>query len=250
MSTAELLQQSYEQETQLLSLVKDMTQQRKALAKKEADKLDSQRRSVFGVLKLANSAVRPAHTHSHSHSHYQSHSHAPNHTHKHTHTHTHTHTHKHEPEPAGQSSGTHALFPTQRPSRCETEMHSVLELYELLGSVSKERSERWRKLQKAVGFRLQVSPKADAPPVLSPQSSPRARRRSPALSSGSGSSGHGDSSSSSSSSGGVGRTHSEKVQRPQQPQQRFASEKKRQDTPSIHISSPVSVRSSASGVEG
>ncbi|EGD73265.1 hypothetical protein PTSG_04978 [Salpingoeca rosetta] len=99
----DLLQQSYEQETQLLTLVKELTQQRKQQARREAEKLDAQRRSVFGVLRLANSV---------------------------------------------------------RPSQCETEMHSVLELYELLGQVAKERSERWTRLQKAVGFRLVTSPRA------------------------------------------------------------------------------------------
>eukprot|EP01147_Barroeca_monosierra_P005824 gene5824-241_t len=95
----ELLQRSFEQETQLIGLVRELLQHRKNLARKEANKLTQQRRSMLGVFRLANSL---------------------------------------------------------RPTKCETEMHAVLELYESLGAVAKERSERWSTLQRLVGFRLAV----------------------------------------------------------------------------------------------
>eukprot|EP00055_Hartaetosiga_balthica_P003737 m.8849 g.8849 ORF g.8849 m.8849 type:complete len:408 (+) comp3273_c0_seq1:101-1324(+) len=119
----EILRAAYVQETELLNLAKSLTQDRKLKAQKEVDKLDSQRRSILGVVRLTNSV---------------------------------------------------------KASECEGEMHTVLEMYRLIGTIAHERTDRWQHLQKLLDFRVSSrSPSAKAASTSQPTSTSPITRRKP-----------------------------------------------------------------------
>eukprot|EP00056_Hartaetosiga_gracilis_P008893 m.127639 g.127639 ORF g.127639 m.127639 type:complete len:192 (-) comp13014_c2_seq1:40-615(-) len=97
----EILRNAYTQETELLNFAKTLTQDRKVKAQKQAEKLDSQRRSVLGVVRLTNSV---------------------------------------------------------KPSECEAEMHSVLEMYRVINTIAEERMDRWQQLQELLRFKVVRTP--------------------------------------------------------------------------------------------